>query len=163
MDLLPALPNKSDSCLKQTPSTPPCESIVFNFHCSICNDLYDDPSELYEHMRKRHSELYLPASGTEVYDLDDDDSELDINDEDYSSLSQLLEPICEIQQIDEDDISMPVLTDSNRLHTAQFQSQALNALQPMQDRNVPVAEQIVYDRKVVLRKSDLFQYFQNCL
>lgn len=110
-------------------------------------------------MRNRHSELYVPASGAEIYDLDDDDSELDINDEEYSSLSQLLEPICEIQQMEDDEVSMPVSNDVNRLYAAPFQTHPHSALQPLPGCNVPVTEQIAIDRKVVLRKCDIFEYY----
>lgn len=94
------------------------------FHCIVCSDIYDDPNVLYEHMKKQHPELYERdqngQDNDDVFDVDeDDDDETDENDtnefyldetnrgefidENYSDLSRILEPICELRHEGDDD------------------------------------------------------------
>lgn len=93
------------------------------FHCIVCSDVYNDPNVLYEHMKVRHPELYErdhnSQDNDDVYDIDDDedekncladaneldasDTDMDFIDEHYSDLSSILEPICELRQVDDDD------------------------------------------------------------
>lgn len=60
------------------------------FQCMVCNETFDDPTLRYEHMSSQHSDLY--GNG---FDNDSDDELSD-------DLTRLLEPICEIKLIDED-------------------------------------------------------------
>lgn len=94
------------------------------FHCIVCSDIYNDPNVLYEHMKLRHPELYERdhngQDNDDVYDIDDEssneknglaetndlddsDTDMDFIDEHYSDLSSILEPICELRQVDDDD------------------------------------------------------------
>lgn len=79
-----------------------------SYNCIVCGDINENPDELYEHMRQHHSEMYVPTHTAEVFNLDDDDSDFDINDDEYSDLSRLLEPICEIHQLDEELVMTPI-------------------------------------------------------
>lgn len=91
------------------------------FHCIVCNDSYNDPNGLYDHMKMRHPELYEHDNGQnndEIYDLDVDvddrcekndshgtfDFHCEISDDEYLDLSHLLEPICELRHDGDDDI-----------------------------------------------------------
>lgn len=94
------------------------------FHCIVCSDVYNDPNVLYEHMKLRHPELYErdhnSQDNDDVYDIDDEssnekngpaetheldpsDTDMDFIDEHYGDLSSILEPICELRQIDDND------------------------------------------------------------
>lgn len=94
------------------------------FHCIVCSDVYNDANVLYEHMKLRHPELYerdhVSQDNDDIYDIDDDssnekygptemnehdtsDTDMDFIDEHYSDLSSILEPICELRQVDDDD------------------------------------------------------------
>lgn len=94
------------------------------FHCIVCSDVYNDPNVLYEHMKLRHPELYErdhnSQDNDDVYDIDDEssnekngltepneldesDTDMDFIDEHYSDLSSILEPICELRQVDDDE------------------------------------------------------------
>lgn len=70
------------------------------FQCIVCSDVYDDPNVLYEHMKLNHQELYEGDDGENGFDSD---SEHELSDEEYLDLSRLLEPICELRQVDDDD------------------------------------------------------------
>lgn len=61
------------------------------FQCMVCNATFDDPTQRYEHMSSQHGDLC--GNG---FDCDSDD---EISDD----LTRLLEPICEIKLIGEDD------------------------------------------------------------
>lgn len=65
------------------------------FQCMVCSEIFDDPTLRYEHMGSQHRDLY--GNG---FDSDSDD-------EISEDLSRLLEPICEIKLIDEDDEELP--------------------------------------------------------
>lgn len=94
------------------------------FHCIVCSDVYNDPNVLYEHLKVRHPELYErdhnSQDNDDVYDIDDEssdekngptetnehdasDTDMDFIDEHYSDLCNILEPICELRQFDDDD------------------------------------------------------------
>lgn len=74
------------------------------FHCIVCSDVYDDPNVLYEHMKSQHHELYDDAAGrSDDENGFESDSGHELSDEEYHDLSRLLEPICELRQVDEDD------------------------------------------------------------
>lgn len=60
------------------------------FQCMVCNEIFDDPGRRYEHMSSHHGDVY--GNGFE-HDSDDEISE---------DLSRLLEPICEIKLIEDD-------------------------------------------------------------
>lgn len=82
------------------------------FQCIVCNDIYNDLDAMYDHMRNQHPELYAHEN-EEVIDLDREfgnnedvahiDLDHELSDEEYTDLSRLLEPICELRQIDDDD------------------------------------------------------------
>lgn len=72
------------------------------FQCIVCSDVYDDPNILYEHMKVKHQELYEGEDGENGFESD---SEHELSDEEYLDLSRLLEPICELKQVDEDNVS----------------------------------------------------------
>lgn len=89
-----------------------------SYNCIVCGDINENPNDLYEHMRQHHSEMYEPSQSTEAYDVEDDDSDdFDIDDEKYSDLSRLLEPICEIHQLDEDLVMTPIPSETSSQHT----------------------------------------------
>lgn len=75
------------------------------FQCMICSDVYNDPNTLYEHMKSQHNELYerSDAEGSAGENGFESDSEHELSDEEYLDLSHLLEPICELRQIDDED------------------------------------------------------------
>lgn len=100
------------------------------FHCIVCNDVYADPNGLYDHMKTRHAELYEgntnDSNAIEIDDLDDEstgagdspsdfcqrpdennsESDIectDVSDGEFSDLSKLLEPICELRHEGEDE------------------------------------------------------------
>lgn len=68
------------------------------FQCIVCSDVYSNPNTLYEHMKSKHQELYEG-----VGENCETDSEHELSDEEYLDLSRLLEPICELRQVDDDD------------------------------------------------------------
>lgn len=70
------------------------------FQCIVCSDVYDDPNILYEHMKVNHQELYEVEDGENGFESD---SEHELSDEEYLDLSRLLEPICELRQVDDDE------------------------------------------------------------
>lgn len=81
------------------------------FHCIVCSHVYGDLTSMYEHMRAEHPELY--QQDTEQMKLNGDfenadencqfDLDHELSDEEYTDLSRLLEPICELRQIDDDE------------------------------------------------------------
>lgn len=73
------------------------------FQCIVCSDVHNDPDALYEHMKTKHRELYECAEGSAGENADTD-SEHELSDEEYLDLSRLLEPICELKQVDDDDV-----------------------------------------------------------
>lgn len=73
------------------------------YQCIVCSDVYDDPNILYEHMKKKHQELYEREDGSSGENGFDSDSEHELSDEEYLDLSRLLEPICELRQDDDDE------------------------------------------------------------
>lgn len=120
---------------------------LFPLFCIVCNDIYADPNVLYEHMRNSHSELYVPTHAiAEVYDLDEDECDRDISDEEYSELWRLLEPICEIQQIDDDTPSVESHKNAHSNGNSQVKHQIQSKQQP------DTTQDSKSDQKVVLRK-----------
>lgn len=70
------------------------------FQCIVCSDVYEDPNILYEHMKLKHQELYEVEDGENGFESD---SEHELSDEEYLDLSRLLEPICELRQVDDEE------------------------------------------------------------
>lgn len=86
------------------PSTKRFKSADLTFQCIVCSDVYDDPNTLYEHMKINHQELYENDDGSGGENGCDSGTEHELSDEEYLDLSRLLEPICELRQVDDDDI-----------------------------------------------------------
>lgn len=72
------------------------------FNCIVCTDAYSDPNVLYEHMKANHPELYERESGQDFEDDDDMDDDLGSSSDDYDDYSSILEPICELRQVDDE-------------------------------------------------------------
>lgn len=85
------------------------------FQCMVCNATFDDPTSRYEHMDSQHRDSY--GNG---FDSDSDD---EINED----LSRLLEPICEIKLIDEDESSDLQSTNAENQHLSNVPANLLGS------------------------------------
>lgn len=110
------------------------------FQCIICSVACDNSNMLHEHMKTKHQTFYemggeMGAKGM-CGEIDlDSESEHELSDEEYLGLSRLLEPICELRQIDEDDIENSSQSESPK---EQLNFQPTSAIAQLM-QNIPFA------------------------
>lgn len=161
------------------------------FQCIVCNNVHSDFDAMFEHMRYQHPELYEHEneriSCEENSGVGDENSQLDfdheLSDEEYSDLSRILEPICELRQIDDDEpsdiqdykgreaevlensdsISTSLLSEELRLHI-QLQLQLQNRLLELRKNNCRIGKNSsLLGRPLSLRKFISCQLYNEIL
>lgn len=127
----------------------------FTFQCIICNDVYSDLDVMYEHMKNQHPEMYAQSNQQQqlAFELNngnaDSNFELDheLSDEEYLDLSRLLEPICELRLIDDDEIQV-FPNDENKEDSTNFHQQQIQLRNRLND----LRKTTINGRPIVLRK-----------
>lgn len=129
----------------------------FTFQCIVCNVVYSDLDVMYEHMKNQHPEMYAQsnqqlASEFRNGNMDSNfEHDQDMSDEEYSDLSRLLEPICELRLIDDNELQVlpnnenksEIKGDSEKFHLKQLQ---------VQNRLNDLRKTTINGRPIVLRK-----------
>lgn len=126
----------------------------FSFQCIVCNVVYSDLDVMYEHMKKQHPEMYDQSNQHLASEFSNGNADSyfehdhELSDEEYSDLSRLLEPICELRLVFPNDEN----NSETKEDTEKFDLQQLQ----VQNRLNDLRKTTINGRPIVLRKFFVF-------
>lgn len=129
----------------------------YTFQCIVCNVVYSDLDIMYEHMKKQHPEMYAQSNqqlapefvnGQADPNLEHDH---ELSDEEFLDLSRLLEPICELRLIDDNELQV-VPNDENKSENKEDSKMFHQKQLPTQNHLYDLRKTTINGRPIVLRK-----------